>query len=95
MTFFNHNMLELFIRGINMTYREFSKIIKEKRIAKGLEQKEMAFHLAINKSKYNRIENGIQEPSFIELQSISIILEIDLTEVLELKKPKEYLVYYD
>lgn len=78
-----------------MNYYAFSKIIKEKRIQKGYLQKEMALKIPMQISRYNRIENGTKEPTFIELQSICRILEIDLTEVLELKKPIRNEILFD
>lgn len=62
-------------------------IIKYKRIEKGYTQKDFSRLLAISQSKYNKIENGNMEPSFILLQLISRYLEIDLNEILEIKKP--------
>lgn len=70
-----------------MTYKEFSLIIKYKRIEKKYTQKEFSNLLAISQSKYNKIENGNMEPSFILLQLIARYLEIDLNEILEIKKP--------
>ena len=70
-----------------MIYKEFATLIKEKRLYLGIKQKKMSSLLGINQSKYSKIEAGIQEPSFVELQLISRILEIDLTSVLKLKEP--------
>lgn len=78
-----------------MTFSSFAKIIKEKRIRMGILQKEMAKKIPIQISRYNRIENGIQEPTFIELQAICKILNLDLTELLELKKPNRIEILYD
>jgi transcriptional regulator with XRE-family HTH domain len=78
-----------------MNFTNFSEIIKQKRIAKGLLQKEMALKVPIQKARYNRIENGLLEPTFIELQAICRILEIVLTEVLELKKPIREDIFFD
>lgn len=61
-----------------MTYLEFSKLIKEIRIKKGLTQKEMAYLIPINTITYNRVENGTQEANFYTLKRISEILNIDL-----------------
>ena len=54
----------------------------------GYTQYEFARMLTLKQSHYNKIENGLIEPSFGILQLICIYLEIDLTELLELKKPK-------
>ena len=70
-----------------MTYKDFSKYVKYKRLEMGYTQIEFAKMLSLNQSKYSKIENGIMEPSFILLQLICRYLEIDLTEILELKKP--------
>ena len=78
-----------------MNFLAFAKIIKEKRILYGFSQKSMALNIPIQQSRYNRIENGKIEPTFIELQAICRILEIDLTEVLELKKPIRKNIYFD
>jgi DNA-binding XRE family transcriptional regulator len=72
-----------------MTFYAFSKIIKQKRIEFWYKQKEMANKIPTQIVRYNRIENGSLEPSFIELQAICRILKLDLTEILELKKPIE------
>lgn len=72
-----------------MLYKDFAKIIKEARINKNITQKEMALSLGLSRSNYNKIENGHLEPSFYTLQIISKSLELDLTEILELKKPRE------
>ena len=78
-----------------MTYKDFSLIIKFKRMDKNISQKEFSRMLGISQSKYSKIENGIMEPSFILLQIISRYLEIDLNEILEIKKPieKHYSLY--
>jgi len=67
-----------------ITYKEFSKIIKEKRILKGFSQKEFSIMLTINVSKLNKIENGKQEPSFLELELICQYLNINLSELFSL-----------
>lgn len=71
-----------------MKYEAFAKIIKEKRMELGYTQKEFAKEIPLNISIYNKIENGNQEPSFQILQRICILLELDLTEILEIKKPR-------
>ena len=78
-----------------MTYSRFAEIIKEKRIQLGILQKDMADRIPTQKSRYNRIENGISEPTFIELQAIAKILDLDLTEILELKKPNHKEILFD
>ncbi len=79
-----------------MLYRDFAKIIKEKREDIGISQKDMAMSLGLNRSSYNKIENGKMEPSFSTLQAICRLLSLDLTEILELKKPRgEHIRLYD
>lgn len=80
-----------------MTFFEFAKLIRKKRESLFITQKEMAFRVAIAQSAYNKIENGNQEPSFNQLIRICKELELDLTEILELKKPNsnEHKAYFD
>ena len=79
-----------------MLYRDFAKIIKGKRETLGVSQKDMAMSLGLNRSSYNKIENGKMEPSFSTLQAICRLLSLDLTEILELKKPRgEHIRLYD
>ncbi len=66
-----------------MNYTEFALIIKEKRIERRITQKKMAKKLSISPSKYNKIENGSSEPSFIELLLICNILDIDFSFIIK------------
>ncbi len=61
-----------------MTYNIFIKDLKNKRLIKGIKQKDMANLLGISSSKYCKIENGSTEPSFNELISICRILDLSL-----------------
>lgn len=61
-----------------MDYKEFASYVKEKRIEARINQKDMALLIPMKAPKYNKIENGKQEPSFFELQRICQILNIDL-----------------
>lgn len=70
-----------------ISYKEFSKILKQIRERKEISQKEMAKRLGINKIRYNRIENGLLEPTFIELQLIIIEFEININDYLKEKMP--------
>ena len=72
-----------------MQYKDFAKYVKDRRIARGMSQKEMAYEIPLSNSNYNKIENGYIEPNFHTLQRICQILEIDLTEVLGIKKPRQ------
>ena len=47
----------------------------------------MAKRLGINKIRYNRIENGLLEPTFIELQLIIIEFEININDYIKEKMP--------
>ena len=67
-----------------MTYKEFAKIIKNKRQYLGYTQEEIAKQIPTYKSTYCKIENGLQEPNFIILQKICILLKIDLTKELNI-----------
>ncbi len=79
-----------------MTYKEFAEYFKTLRILKGYNQKDFANILGLNKTTYCRIENGLIEPNFKILQLICRHLEIDLTKVLELKKPiTKHNMFYD
>lgn len=80
-----------------MTFFEFAMLIKRKRESLFITQKDMAFKVGIGQSAYNKIENGNQEPSFNQLIRICKELELDLTEILELKKPNsnEHKAYFD
>ena len=70
-----------------INYKEFSKILKQIRERKEISQKEMAKRLGINKIRYNRIENGLLEPTFIELQLIIIEFEININNYIKEKMP--------
>ena len=77
-----------------MIYKEFAKLIKEKRIEMNISQKDMAYLIPLKASKYNKIENGKQEPSFFELGRICQILNININEIFKLKKETST-KYYD
>lgn len=76
-----------------MTYKNFANLMRQKREKMGYLQKEFAMMIPISNSQYNKIENGLREPNFAILQRICVLLEIDLTRVLELdiKPDKKYL----
>ena len=71
-----------------MTFKEFSKIIKEKRMRLNVNQKKMAELLYISQTKYNKIENGLREPDFELLQRILKQLNISLDDEMKKEKPK-------
>lgn len=55
--------------------------IRKKRNAKGISQQELADHSDIAKSTIQRIEKGEMNPSILTLKSISVALEIELSEL--------------
>ena len=78
-----------------MIYNEFAKIIKAKRIELGLTQQQMAYNIPTYKSTYCKIENGQQEPNFILLQRICILLKIDLTKELGIFDVNKNFIFFD
>ena len=76
-------------------YKDFAKTVKLKRLELKISQKDAAKYLAIKQSKYSKIENGIQEPSFIELQFLVELLDIDLEDELKIKRPTVHKPLYD
>lgn len=65
-----------------MTWDTFAKYIKKRRVFMNKTISETASELAINRYKYFRIENGLQEPNFIELQKIFEYFEIELNIII-------------
>ena len=59
-------------------WEKIAKYIKKRRILMNKSIKEISKELTINEYKYFRIENGIQEPSFVELQNILKYFDIEL-----------------
>ncbi len=59
-------------------WKDLASYIKKRRIAKNISIREISKEFAINKDKYLRIENGIQEPSFEELQNILKYFDMEL-----------------
>ena len=52
--------------------------------------------LPMKQSKYSKLERGLIEPSFIELQQLTEVLDFSLDDVLQIKKPiPEYRPNYD
>lgn len=59
------------------------RIIKEKRIEKGLSQRELARRCEVNNSLISRIEDAkIAKPNFLVLKKLAEILELDMLELL-------------
>lgn len=69
-----------------MTYKEFANLIKQKRDELFLTQKFVASELCITLPSYKRIENGIQEPNFHQLQAIVEFFSLDMNELLKREK---------
>ncbi|MBQ9448902.1 MAG: helix-turn-helix transcriptional regulator [Acholeplasmatales bacterium] len=67
-------------------YRDFAKIIAKKRENQNKSKAYMASIIGINKQRYYRIENGISEPTFIELQIICRELSISLDDSFKIKE---------
>ena len=59
-------------------WNDVALIIQRKRIMKNISLKKAASDLSINMFKYYRIENGVQEPNFFELQLIFEYYYIEL-----------------
>ena len=59
-------------------WKDLASQIKKRRISKNISLKDISKEFAINKDKYFRIENGIQEPTFEELQNILKYFDIEL-----------------
>ncbi|MCR5350533.1 MAG: helix-turn-helix domain-containing protein [Acholeplasmatales bacterium] len=72
-----------------MTYQEFAKLIKEKRLESNILQKDIASYLCVSISKYSKIENGQLEPKIIELSLILKYFQIDPNVLIE-EKPKKH-----
>ena len=67
-------------------YLDFVKIIKTARLEQHITKAQMALAIGVSKQRYYRLENGISEPTFIELQLIAHELSISLDEVLKIKE---------
>ena len=61
---------------------EIGKIIKRIRQEKGFMQKEVAAHLGIGTSNYNKLENGRRELSVIELKKLSKLFNMTTDQIL-------------
>ncbi|MBQ1293875.1 MAG: helix-turn-helix transcriptional regulator [Clostridiales bacterium] len=55
--------------------RDFGEFIREKRIARGLSQSEMAKLLDISQAAYSRYESGNRDPGLNMVRKISKILK--------------------
>jgi len=73
---------------------DISANIKKLREEKGLIQKQVAAELGIGYSNYNKMENGIREPSVAELQKLAKLFEISVDELIngDNATPKEVFI---
>ncbi len=63
--------------------------IRNAREDKDIRQKDMAVMIPMNQSNYSKIERDVQEPNLYQLKRIVEILELDLSELLEIRSPSE------
>lgn len=61
--------------------------IRKKRDELGISQQELADNADVAKSTIQRIEKGVMNPSILTLINICLALEIDLTNLVFVKKP--------
>ncbi len=84
----------MIVTGDFMYYKDFAKIIKQKRKELGISSAEMADLLYISKSRYSKYENAHNEPSFEILCDIILLLDIDILKLIKKEKPKN-LKFFD
>ena len=60
-----------------MRWKEIAKDLRKIRKIKGIKVKDLCSDISISKDTYYRIENGVQEPNFTELQKILNYYEIE------------------
>jgi transcriptional regulator with XRE-family HTH domain len=58
--------------------------IKKIREQKGLLQKQVASELAMGYTNYNKMENGIREPSVVELQKLARLFNMTVDQILNM-----------
>ena len=63
--------------------------IRNAREDKDIRQKDIAEMIPMNQSNYSKIERDVQEPNLFQLKRIVEILELDLSELLEIRAPSE------
>jgi len=68
------------------------RLLKSKRVLKGLTQEQLASEIGINTKSYNLKENGKNRFSLVEAVKVSECLELNLEEIndifLQIKLPK-------
>ena len=69
-------------------------IVKKIREQKGMLQKQVASDLGIGVTNYNKLENGIREPSVKELQKLAVLFGMSIDQVLNFEGdlPKEVFI---
>ncbi len=63
--------------------------IRNAREDKDILQRDMADLIPMNQSNYSKIERDIQEPSLYQLKRIVEILELDVSELLDIRPSSE------
>ncbi len=58
------------------------QIIRKIRGSEGMSQKEVAAELGIGYTNYNKMENGVREPSVSELKQLAILFGISVDDIL-------------
>lgn len=73
---------------------DFAENIKRLREQQGLIQKQVALELGIGYSNYNKMENGVREPSVAELQKLAKLFNITVDELINPEEiaPKEVVI---
>ena len=80
----NPKTRELFLKA-------FGRLIKRKRLAKGLTQKELASRCNSTREKISRIERGVYDFKFSALITLSKGLDMQVSELFDFEIP-EYLI---
>ncbi len=62
----------------------FSKNLKQIRIEKGISTSQIAEHLGITQTSYNKYENGLREPNLSTFKMICQFLNVSSDELLDL-----------
>lgn len=62
---------------------DFAANIKRLREQQGLIQKQVAHELGIGYSNYNKMENGVREPSLAELQKLAKLYNVTVDELVD------------
>lgn len=65
---------------------EFGKLVRKKRIALDLTQKEISEKMGVSKNYISQLENGTTNAGINAIEKISKILEIDIKELIEIRK---------